>query len=82
MPDPPAPSTGHVAEVPEQFSATSQTPIEGRHTVVDGAKPLVGQVDDVPLQTSGTSHAPAAARHSVPFGWTASAGHPAEDPEQ
>jgi hypothetical protein len=49
-----------------QFSATSQTPAELRHSKVDGRKLSAGQAPLDPLQVSAKSQAPALARHVVP----------------
>ena len=56
-----------------QFSATSQTPADDRHTVDDDTKPSVGQPSFTPSHDSSTSHAPAELRQTpVLF---ASSGH-------
>src|SRR5262249_13219649 len=67
-------SLGQAAEVPVQVSATSHTPAEARHTVVEGWKPSAGQAADVPVHVSATSQGPADARQTVVEGWKPSAG--------
>src|SRR6185503_19398778 len=59
-------SAGQLALDPVQFSATSHSPAEERHTVVLAANPLAGQVALAPLQVSATSHTPAAERKVLP----------------
>src|SRR5207244_1027049 len=58
-------SVGQVALDPVQFSATSHTPAEARHSVVAGLKSSTGQVALAPVQFSATSHTPAEARQTV-----------------
>jgi len=55
---------GQATEEPVQVSATSQTPVEARHTKVAGLSKSVGQVALEPVQVSATSHTPALALHS------------------
>lgn len=74
-------SVGHVAELPEQFSATSHAPATARHTCVLGAKASCGQVAEEPLHFSSASQAPAEARQTVDAGANVSAEHVAEVPE-
>src|SRR5262249_1279418 len=59
-------SAGHVALLPVQNSAGSQTPAEARHDVVDGWNPSVGQLLDTPSQVSATSQTPGEGRRVVP----------------
>jgi len=49
-----------------QFSATSHTPAEARHTVLEAANASTGHAADVPVQLSATSQIPAADRHTAP----------------
>jgi hypothetical protein len=57
-------SGGQLLLTPSQLSATSQAPVEGRHTPVFFAS--AGHALLVPSQTSATSQSPAAGRHGVP----------------
>ena len=52
-------SVGHVGLAPSQFSATSQAPTAGRHTVDAGRNASGGQAALVPEQISATSQRPA-----------------------
>ena len=64
--EPANPSAGHAELAPVQFSATSHTPAEARHTVALDAKPSLGHAVLEPVHVSATSHTPAEARHTVP----------------
>ena len=66
--------------MPEQISATSHGPADGRQAIEDWRKPSAGQITLVPVQVSATSHGPADARHTVDAGAMASAGQEAPDP--
>ena len=68
------PSVGQAPLEPVQCSATSQTPAEGRQTVLLGSKPSLGQVTAVPSQCSATSQSPPVGRHTVVAGATSSLG--------
>src|SRR6266516_2916396 len=59
-------SAGQVALLPEQVSATSQAPAEGRQTVPAGLLASAGQAGLVPSQVSAGSQTPAEARQTVP----------------
>jgi hypothetical protein len=59
-------SLGQLAELPVQFSVTSQIPAAPRHGTLDGAKPLGGQIAELPVQLSGTSQGPFTGRHTDP----------------
>jgi hypothetical protein len=76
------PSVGQLAELPLQFSATSQLLAAERQTVLDDANASAGQAVAVPLQVSATSHVPLAVRQTVPLAFTPSAGQAAEEPVQ
>jgi hypothetical protein len=67
---------------PVQFSATSHTPADARHTVVEGAKASAGQSALDPVQFSTSSQIPADVRHTVPDATNMSAGHAALEPVQ
>src|SRR5207253_2354212 len=60
------PSSGQLALLPEQCSAGSHSPADGRQTMVVDLKASTGQVAVVPVQISAMSQAPAAARQTVP----------------
>lgn len=67
---------GQLLPEPVQYSALSQRPQAGRHTVLEERRALAGQVFTSPSQVSLRSQTPAAARHTVPAGLRAtSAGH-------
>src|SRR5689334_10652579 len=72
------PSVGQVADEPVQFSATSHTPADGRHTSVAGWKASAGQEAELPVQFSARSQKPADGRHTVVDGANPSAGQLAE----
>ena len=55
---------GQVALLPVQFSATSHTPADARHTVLDDTKTSAGQLVDVPSHCSPTSQTPATTSRS------------------
>ena len=59
-------STGQLAALPVQFSATSHTPAELRQTVELEANPSVGQLALLPGQLSTTSQGPALERQVPP----------------
>ena len=59
------PSAGQAAVLPEQFSATSQTPPTERQVTVELTKESAGQEDTVPLQVSAVSQTSAAPRQVV-----------------
>ncbi len=65
--------------MPVHFSATSHTPAEARHVVVDGRNTSLGQAADAPLHDSAVSQTSAAGRHTPPFA-NASVGHAAAEP--
>jgi hypothetical protein len=73
---------GQAAPEPVQFSATSQTPAEGRHVTEFDAKALAGQVGLDPVQCSATSQTPADGRHTVEVERKPSGGQAADDPVQ
>ena len=73
-------SFGQVAELPVQFSATSQSPFFALHSVVDGLNWSVGQVLFVPSQVSAISQSPATDLQTVVFGATESGGHSTDVP--
>ena len=57
---------GHVALVPVQFAATSQSPVEERHSTVEAWNASAGQAAFDPSQVSAVSQMPAAARQVAP----------------
>ena len=59
-------SAGQLAEIPVHVSATSQTPVDARQTVLLDANASAGHADDVPVQVSATSQTPVDARQTVP----------------
>ena len=59
-------SAGQLGPFPGQFSATSHSPAETRHCVLEDANPSAGQDVLVPVHVSATSHTPADPRHTVP----------------
>jgi hypothetical protein len=61
------PFVGQAAVVPVQVSATSQSPVSARHTVVFGKNASEGQLP-APSQLSATSQIPAAGRQVVVVG--------------
>src|SRR5215813_11549534 len=58
-------SAGQLALEPVQFSAMSQVPVEGRQTVVGGARASAGQPLLTPSQLSAMSQTPAAGRQTA-----------------
>lgn len=58
-------STGQLAELPGQVSATSHSPATGRHEVPLARKLSAGHAAEDPVQFSTTSHAPALERQTV-----------------
>src|SRR5947208_1198638 len=76
------PSGGQFGPSPGHFSATSQSPTDGRQATSADLKPSTGQVAPLPVQVSATSHGPAAARQTVPADWKLSAGQVALLPVQ
>jgi hypothetical protein len=75
-------SAGQLAPDPVQFSATSQSPADGRHVTLDGWKASAGQLAPDPVQFSATSQSPAEGRHVTLDGWRASPGQVGLDPVQ
>src|SRR2546428_10531245 len=69
------PSGGQFGPSPGHFSATSQSPTDGRQTTSADLKLSAGQLAPLPVQVSATSHGPAAARHREPVVWETTAGH-------
>ena len=61
-------SVGQSMLTPLQFSATSQTPADARHSYVSGLTVSDGQSAEEPVQFSATSQSPTAGRHSVVSG--------------
>ena len=70
---------GHVALVPVQFSAASQSPVEERHSTVEDWNVSAGQSLLVPSQLSATSQSPCAWRQTAVL---FTLGHKAIVPEQ
>ena len=66
--------------MPVHVSATSQTPVDERHTNVFGWSWSVGQAVDEPSQVSAMSQTPAEVRQTVLAGVTASAGQAVLEP--
>ena len=60
-------SEGQEADVPEQVSAGSHSPVDVRHVVPEAANASDGQLVDDPLHVSATSQAPFCARQTVPL---------------
>ena len=57
-------SVGQAPDVPEQVSATSQTPAFARHMVAGDTNPSAGQAKLEPSHASATSQIPALGRHT------------------
>jgi hypothetical protein len=68
-------SAGQLGPTPVQFSATSQPPADGRHTVVVGSRSFAGQLALTPVHVSAGSHAPALPLQTVTTLASVSAGH-------
>jgi hypothetical protein len=60
-------SAGQSFDLPEHFSATSQSFTAARQTVPAGSTASPGQSALKPSQNSGRSQAPEAGRQSMPF---------------
>jgi hypothetical protein len=75
-------SAGHAADVPEQFSAMSQTSAAPLHGTKVPWNASVGQAAEFPVQFSATSHGPAIPRHGVCAVMNVSLGQLAELPVQ
>lgn len=73
-------SGGHAA-LPEQLSATSHGPVDGRQTI-PVEKPSAGHAALDPVHVSATSQPPIDARHSNDAARNRSVGHDALDPVQ
>jgi hypothetical protein len=63
-----------------QFSFTSQTPAEARHTTVDAKKASAGQAAAEPVHVSAGSQTPDETLHIVPLAVSISAGQEATTP--